>query len=132
MKRIHYKSNLKEGSGYMLRSRKVLLCGLIFICFLGGWGIQGDDDNFENQLNKVENLVKSEKWREASQEAFQLKKIYQKEKWKYQLLGDRKNYKGLRKEIEKLLASIRVKDEKQANVEVAIIRTLYKDIYFIN
>ncbi|UFU00286.1 hypothetical protein KO561_04860 [Radiobacillus kanasensis] len=114
----------------MLRSKKVLLAGLISICILGGWTLQEDDNRFKSSLIQIEGLVDSEEWDKASEEAYQLRDIYQNEKWKYQLLGDENNYKGIQKEMEKLLASISVEDKKQVKVETAVIRTLYKDIYF--
>lgn len=81
------------------------------------------------KADQIEKLVGEKQWGKASVEAEALMKMYQKQKWKFQLLGDEAEYEGLSQEIAKLQAAIKVQGQVETHVAIAAIKELLVQMY---
>ncbi|HET7657304.1 MAG TPA: hypothetical protein VFK37_03355, partial [Bacillales bacterium] len=57
-------------------------------------------EGFFKKISQIDRLVDKGKWQEAAKETAALRKLYQKKKWKMQLLGDEGEYEGLDRELD--------------------------------
>ncbi|MCC3357308.1 DUF4363 family protein [Bacillus sp. REN16] len=81
------------------------------------------------EANKVMELINGSQWEMADNAAQGMQKIFNKNKWKYQLLGDESEYTGLHQEISKLKVSIEEKDKPEAKRNIVIIQDHIRSIY---
>ncbi|QVY62117.1 DUF4363 family protein [Cytobacillus gottheilii] len=86
-------------------------------------------DVFFKQINDIENGLEEPNWNEIMLKTKELKKIYKKNRWKIQLLGDEEEYEELYKSINKLIAATKEKDPINVRIELATTHTLIEDIY---
>ncbi|MFD1335757.1 DUF4363 family protein [Oceanobacillus iheyensis] len=104
----------------------VLLCCLLFLTActspIGGAA-------FFDYINALEKGLDEPDWEEISMQAKKLKKMYEKDKWKFQLIGDEGEYEELYKSINNLLATVKEKDTLSTRMEIANTRSLLEDIY---
>lgn len=87
------------------------------------------DDAVEKQAQMILLLINQNKWEESVEPSKKLKELYNKNKWKYQLLGDEGEYEQLNHEIEKLQMAVQEKDSTQAKIILSTIIAIVKDIY---
>lgn len=79
---------------------------------------------------EISTFVNGAKWDKASEEVKAMVELYQKNKWKFQLLGDEMEYSGLNQEIIKLKVSIEEEDKKEAKANLALIQDYIRAIYY--
>ncbi|QDP39559.1 DUF4363 family protein [Radiobacillus deserti] len=115
----------------MKKVRELILTSIVVICLLGGWGVKETENPFIRTIDEINEQTDEKNWKEATEETEKLRDMYEREKWKYQLLGEESSYKGIEREIEKLLAALGEKDNQQSKVSTATIKVLYRDIYFM-
>lgn len=84
---------------------------------------------FYEKISQIRKFAKKGDWKRARKETTALHKLYQKRKWKLQLIGDEGEYEGLDQEMSKLSEAISAKDQSQTQVELGAIRALIKNIY---
>ncbi|GAQ17717.1 hypothetical protein OPHB3_1642 [Oceanobacillus picturae] len=84
---------------------------------------------FFEHIDKLEDGLDQPNWEELSIQAKELKKMYEKNKWKIQLLGDEGEYESLNESLNNLLATIKEEDALTTRMELATILTLFEDIY---
>lgn len=82
-----------------------------------------------SKIERIEKLVEERAWEHAASEADALKHLYQKEKWKLQLLGDEGEYEQLDQELEKLSAAIANRNSTEALVILSAARVVLQNIY---
>lgn len=81
------------------------------------------------ESNKLMDLVDASQWETAEKAAQKIQKMFKKNKWKYQLLGDESEYNGLHQEISKLKVSIEEKDQPEAKRNIVLIQDYIHSIY---
>ncbi|HET7657245.1 MAG TPA: DUF4363 family protein [Bacillales bacterium] len=86
-------------------------------------------EGFFKKISQIDKLVDKGKWQEAAKETTALRKLYQKKKWKMQLLGDEGEYEGLDRELDQLAAAVSTKDKSETKIELGAVRSLFKNIY---
>jgi len=84
---------------------------------------------FYKQISQINRLVQKGHWKAAEKETSALRKMYQKKKWKLQLIGDEGEYEGLDREMDRLSEAVSAKDKAQTKVELGAIRSLIRNIY---
>ncbi len=84
---------------------------------------------FFNRLDDMEQALEQEEWNTLTQHAEELKRIYNDQKWKLQLLGDEGEYENLYRSINNLIAAIKEKDSVNVRLELATTRSFLEDIY---
>lgn len=103
-----------------------ILCFLLFLTActspIGGAAFFDHIDALEKELDQPD-------WEEISIQAKKLKKMYEKDKWKIQLIGDEGEYEELYKSINNILATVKEKDTLSTRMEIANTRSLLEDIY---
>ncbi|WP_339229803.1 DUF4363 family protein [Oceanobacillus sp. FSL K6-2867] len=104
----------------------VLLCLLLI---LSACTNQVGGKEFFNHINELEKGLDQPNWEELSIQANELKKIYKKDKWKLQLIGDEGEYEDLYESINNLIATVKEKDTLSTRMEIATTKSLLEDIY---
>lgn len=107
--------------------KTIIVC--CFLIFLIGCENKVGGDAFFNQINDIENALEKPSWDMVTTEAEKLKKLYEKEKWKLQLLGDEDEYESLYESINKLIVATEEQDRTNIRLELSIIHTHIGDIY---
>lgn len=111
----------------MLLNRSLFF--LVFFFLLTGCTLKPGGEAFFSQLDKVETALEQQDWKEVAQRTEELQQVYQKEKWKIQLLGDEGEYEQLLESINKMIAITKEKDSSNVRLELAAARTLVENIY---
>ncbi|MBM0066788.1 DUF4363 family protein [Alkalicoccobacillus gibsonii] len=106
---------------------KIILFTVI-ILLLSGCNVVGGD-LFYNPLNQIEETLDQSDWEQAEKYANAFEDIYQKNKWKLQLIGDEGEYEGLNESIQRMIAGVKQKDMTNVRIELATARSLISDIY---
>ncbi|GGJ67822.1 DUF4363 family protein [Virgibacillus salexigens] len=104
----------------------ILLCCLFFLIACTN---QVGGETFFNHINEFEKGLDQPNWEDLSIKADELKKMYEKDKWKLQLIGDEGEYEDLNESISNLIATVKEKDTLSTRMEIATTRTLLEDIY---
>ena len=124
------RNNIKISSGIMafhlLEIVFILLCILFF---LSACTNQVGGEAIFNHINELEKGLDQPNWTELSIQANELKKMYEEDKWKLQLIGDEGEYEDLYKSIGNLIATVKEKDPLSTRMEIATTRTLLEEIY---
>jgi hypothetical protein len=103
---------------------------VVVACLLFLVGCNQIYSNFDESIEKIEQLVEQSKWDEASDKLNKMKKTYDKSyQWKDFYIDD-PEYKELVKMIGNLEGTINQKDKKQANIQLAMLKAFIKDIYY--
>lgn len=112
---------------------KSLLGGLLIAVFIiGGWSSTDQaqlGQSFFQKIDQVNSAIDKENWPKAGRETSELRKMYQKKKWKIQLVGDEGEYEGLERVLAKLTVSVQEKEKSEAKMELSDFRALLKAIY---
>jgi hypothetical protein len=109
------------------------ICLIVFSCLLLVGGCS--DDKIKNkpiyqQTAELENLINQEHWDEASNKIKEVQQIFETNKWKYQFLGDEREYGGLDEEISKLEVAIEEKNKIEAKQSIVLIELYLHSLYF--
>lgn len=115
-------------TGHLSTKVKVYMM-LLLIILLSGCAHTLGGDLFFNQIDQLEKSLDQSDWSELKFQANKLKDIYEKKKWKLQLLGDEGEYERLNESIQKMIAAIKEEDSINVRLELTISKTLIKDIY---
>jgi|SRR5690625_368477 len=113
---------------YMMK--RCLILVMSFFMLAGCTNFFGKEEVFEH-ISVLEQSFKEKElyWKKLQTDAEKLKKNYQSNKWKIQLLGDEDEYETLNESINKLIIAIEEKDQTQSKLELAIIKVIAEDIY---
>ena len=85
----------------------------LFIQLSGCDNTTGGDLLF-NHVDQLEQALDHPKWEQITLRAYELKEVYEDNKWKLQLLGDEGEYEGLNESINNIIAA--AKEEDTTNV----------------
>jgi len=85
--------------------------------------------NFNEHIDTIEHHLTDADWEVLEEQGDHLKRLYEDEQWKLQLLGDEGEYEGLNIGINRFLKAIEEEDMIEAKLELATIQTLIDDIY---
>nr|WP_253288761.1 DUF4363 family protein [Amphibacillus sp. MSJ-3] len=99
------------------------------ILLLTGCSNQVGGEAFFNHLDEFEKELDQPNWTELSIQADELKEMYEKNKWKLQLIGDEGEYEELYKSISNLIATVKEEDTLSTRMEIATTRALLEGIY---
>lgn len=123
------------GGIIMIWARMVLtVCSTVLLLFGAipakqALAISPSPDPIYRQAKSISTFINHKDWEKAIQKSDELKKLYQDNRWKYQLLGDEGEYEELNREIDRLRAAVKEKDRKQANIMIAAILSILEEIY---
>lgn len=107
--------------------KKILYIAMIIL--LSGCAITLDNGSLLDQVNQLEQALDDPNWNEINEKTYQIKSIYEKNKWKIQLLGDEGEYEGLNEGINRVIAATKERDTTNVRLELATVKSLIKDIY---
>lgn len=85
--------------------------------------------SFFQKVDQVSRAINQENWPKATRATSQLNALYQKKKWKVQIVGDEGEYEGLERELAKLTVAVKEKSKLEAQTEASDIRALFQAIY---
>ncbi|MBY7142580.1 hypothetical protein KFZ56_05700 [Virgibacillus sp. NKC19-3] len=109
-----------------MREGIILLC---FLFFLTACTNQIGGEAFFHHINEFEKGLDQPNWEELSAQANELKEMYEKDKWKIQLIGDEGEYEDLYESINNIIATVKERDTLSTRIEIATTRTILEDIY---
>lgn len=112
----------------LVEKRYVAYALLVLVLSLSPVGV-AKEKPLISKIERIEKLVEDGAWDRAATEADALKHLYQKEKWKLQLLGAETEYEQLDQELEKLSAAITSRDTTEASVILSAARAVLRNIY---
>ena len=107
--------------------RYLLYVWMIFL--LSGCSIRTGGEAFFTQIDEIEQALEQPEWNTITQHAEELKKIYQDEKWKIQLIGDEGEYEDLNESINRVIAVAKEKDSSNIRLELATTKSILEEIY---
>ncbi|MBC5638687.1 DUF4363 family protein [Ornithinibacillus sp. BX22] len=110
-------------------NKVIILFCFSFLLILAGCENNVGGHAFFDQINEIENSLENPDWDRVTAQAEELKKLYKKDKWKLQLLGDEDEYESLYESINKLIVAIEEKDRTNIKLELSVIHTHIEDIY---
>ena len=108
--------------------KKMVVSLLVIILFAGCEKTSGEDI-FLAHIDQLEEALEHRDWDTVQNRAKGLRNMYEKNKWKLQLLGDEGEYEGLNESINRIIAAIMEEDATNVRIEIATARTIIKDIY---
>ncbi|WP_085524418.1 DUF4363 family protein [Tuberibacillus sp. Marseille-P3662] len=108
--------------------KRVIFLSFLLITVTGCTNRIGGDIFF-NQIDELQYSLNHSEWEQFTNEANELKRLYEEDKWVLQLLGDEGEYEALHENINQLIAATKEKDRTQTRVSLASIRTLLQNIY---
>ena len=103
---------------------------VLVACLLlsGCAGVTGEND-FNKALTRLEQLLVLEDWQQIKEQAGKIDTLYEKAKWKLQLLGDEDEYESLQESIAHLQTAARIQEKADCEKELTTIKTYIKQIY---
>lgn len=108
--------------------KKVVMVTLIIVLLSGCTKTMGET-TLLNHLDQLDQSLDDQDWEKLSNQAKELKSMYEDNKWKLQLLGDEGEFEGLNGSINKIIAATIEEDHANVRMEIATARTFIKDIY---
>ncbi len=114
---------------------KVILMFLSFGVYLSGWltpfhpGDWEQEDPVAKNVQVIRQHISNKRWDLAKREVKQLPRIFEQQKWKYQMFGDEGEYEQVDHEISKLSVIVELEDRSQALITLASILKTLKEIY---
>ncbi|WP_158589700.1 MULTISPECIES: DUF4363 family protein [Clostridia] len=84
---------------------------------------------FFNHIEQIDGSIQQGDWNSIIIQTTELKELYQRNKWKIQLLGDEGEYEGLYGSINRLIVASHEKDVINARLELATVKSFLEDIY---
>lgn len=114
-----------------MRTHNLLAGLLMMVVILSGCSSSesGPGKAIFTKINEINLSTIKGNWKKSSMQAKTLRHLYEKRKWKLQLLGDEGEYEGLDQELRKLNAAVNSKDKTQTKIELASVRSLFQNIY---
>ncbi|RDW15931.1 DUF4363 family protein [Oceanobacillus chungangensis] len=110
--------------------KKGMLALISFIILSACSSLVGGDYFLEKITSIDQHFSQQETdWKKIKEECYELKRLYGKNEWKLQLLGDEGEYEDLKNSIAKLITAIEEKDRTQARIELSTVKSFIKDIY---
>lgn len=100
---------------------------LIGADFAGKNGAESNELLF--QIEAIESSVENETWTLAEEQSKELVNVYDRQKWKLQLIGDEEEYEELIQNINMLKAVISERDATQSKMLISRIRSIVDTIY---
>ena len=85
--------------------------------------------DIQNRVKNLSSSILKSDWDQAYKQTVDLRNHFNKNRWKYQLLGDEQEYEGISNDIENLKAAIIAKDKASALIYVYDIREVFNQIY---
>ncbi|GAA0593614.1 hypothetical protein GCM10009001_07230 [Virgibacillus siamensis] len=107
---------------------KKLIPIFLAICMILITGCQSEQA-FYQEIQEINDTVDQADWKQTKAGVKKLSKVYKKQKWKLQLLGDEAEYEGINVELQVLKQSVQAKDKTQVKVSLGTIRGHLLDIY---
>lgn len=121
---------LVKRDGIMIYKKGMLILIVLSIFLVGAWTPFGSHkQTMDHVLTNVDSYVEQQQWSKAQSEADQFTRIYKKEKWLLQLMGDEGEYEGLNHSIDKLKAALKTKSDTQSKMEIANIKAILEEIF---
>ncbi|WP_027723812.1 DUF4363 family protein [Tuberibacillus calidus] len=81
------------------------------------------------RIKNLKTSITQTDWNKAYEQAVDLRKHFDKNRWKYQLLGDEQEYEGISNDIENLKAAILARDKSMALILTYDIKEVFDQIY---
>lgn len=100
------------------------------LCFVitGCSSVTGQRD-FNQFMSNLEHHLHAEDWDALHNQMDDLMKIYAKNNWKLQLIGDEGEYERLHESINRFTTAVEAREIMDAKLELATIKTIIEDIY---
>ncbi|MCT1903041.1 DUF4363 family protein [Oceanobacillus sojae] len=109
--------------------KKIIIFFTLIFIILSGCSNQVGGDHFFQQIDKLEQAIEQPEWSKITSQAEELKKMYKKDKWKIQLVGDEDEYEGLDESISNLIAAAKEEDSINTRLELATVKSIFEGIY---
>jgi hypothetical protein len=81
------------------------------------------------KVQAIQKQIGSEQWEGIENSVKELKVVFQKNKWKYQLLGDEQEFEGVGRRIDTLFVAVAEKDTLESRLIIAEIMSIIQEIY---
>lgn len=101
---------------------------LISILLTGCSTITGEKD-FSKTFHSIEQALEDTDWKKLTSLGNELDELYEKSKWKIQLIGDEGEYESLQENINLFIVAIEEQDLPEIKYKLASIKTFIEDIY---
>lgn len=117
-----------------MKGKRIGKSGLLFIfvsiILVGAWTPFGSHkQKLDQALDKINTYVSHQQWAQAEHEHEHLMKVYHKEKWLLQLMGDEGEYEEINHSVNKLEAAIKTKSVTQAKMEIGNLKAVIYEIF---
>ena len=109
--------------------KKALLCLIILLMITGCSAHTGKKDLLNTIEDMEQGLKASADITSLKLQVIEIRKLYDKHEWKIHLIGDEGEYERLNEAINRLTAAIEEEEWFDAQLELATIKTIVKDIY---
>ncbi|WP_249869991.1 DUF4363 family protein [Oceanobacillus saliphilus] len=109
--------------------KKFLFIFMALLILLSGCTNKVGGDYFFKQINMLEQSLENPDWKKIATQVEALKDMYDKNKWKVQLIGDEGEYEGIDESIRRLIAAIKEEDIINIRMELATIESLLEGVY---
>ena len=110
--------------------KKVIFIILLLIAFPLFGCSEKTIQQFEGSLQRIEDaIISPSDWTTAEVEVISLKKSFDKNLWKMQLLGDENEYESLKKDLLQLEAAIHAQDKSQTIIFISSIKSEVTSIF---
>jgi outer membrane protein assembly factor BamD (BamD/ComL family) len=113
----------------MLKIKPVVILVLLLIGLAGCSNSKETLQSFAKEVYQIETYVQDSDWENAKKEVYKLRKRYDDEFWKMQLLGEEAKYDQLKVEIDQLIAAIEAKDQMQIKLRLATVKSYLSFIF---
>ncbi|MCR8660131.1 DUF4363 family protein [Paenibacillus endoradicis] len=108
--------------------QKAMLCIMILI-IVSGCSAQNGKNEFKENITQLEQLLNNKDTVSTKVKVEELLKVYKKNEWKLQLLGDEGEYERLHESIQRIIVAIDEEDYTEAKIELSTTKTILEDIY---
>jgi hypothetical protein len=114
---------------------KIILLFLSLGIYLSGWMTPFQLSDWEKEDPVAKNVqtirqhIAAKRWDLAKREAKKLPRIFEQQKWKYQMIGDEGEYEEVDHEISKLSVIVELEDQSEALITLASILKILREIY---
>lgn len=113
--------------------KKFIVKGVILFLMIFGLAVHPAEAQapkaVKTKVKDITTTIQNKDWDKAFKLTVDFRKYYDKNKWKYQLMGDEQEYEGLANDIEKLKAAILAKNKAQALILTYDIREEFDEIF---
>ena len=113
--------------------KKPLLKGIILFFFIFSMAANPADAQapkaVQNQVKNITISILNKDWHKAYKQTTNFRKYFDKNKWKFQLMGDEVEYESISNDIENLKAALIAKDRTQALIIASDIKEIFNQIF---